>query len=274
MAIRQTAGRDRLGKFAPQFAHFNDDVLFGQVWSREDELSARDRSMITCAGLMSTGLFPQLKSHMFMAKDNGINRSQMVALITHRAFYAGWPKAWLAFGLAKEVYGEEGHENGSQQGQRTPDGQGDAHPSRAKNQDDAATAAGATPDSGPYPLGESADGPNFSGHVWLHRLTDPDTECSASNVTFAPGCINRWHTHPHGQLLIVTAGQGWEQEEGHQPRMLEPGDVVFCPADVRHWHGASGRSSMAHIAVTPASSGQSPVEWMEFPDPDQVAALG
>lgn len=49
MAIRQTAGRDRLGKFAPQFAHFNDDVLFGQVWSREDELSARDRSMITCA---------------------------------------------------------------------------------------------------------------------------------------------------------------------------------------------------------------------------------
>ncbi|MCT6900929.1 MAG: carboxymuconolactone decarboxylase family protein, partial [Bifidobacterium sp.] len=74
MAIKQTAGHDRLGRFAPQFAHLNDDVLFGQVWSREDELSARDRSMITCAGLMSMGLFPQLKSHMAMAKSNGVTR--------------------------------------------------------------------------------------------------------------------------------------------------------------------------------------------------------
>ncbi|MCT6919054.1 MAG: carboxymuconolactone decarboxylase family protein, partial [Bifidobacteriales bacterium] len=144
MAIKQTAGHDRLGRFAPQFAHLNDDVLFGQVWSREDELSARDRSMITCAGLMSMGLFPQLKSHMAMAKGNGVTRTEMVALITHLAFYAGWPKAWSAFDLAKEVYGE--------------------------NQDSAATPskAGTEPDSGPYPLGDSADGPNFTGHVWLH----------------------------------------------------------------------------------------------------------
>ena len=258
MAIKQTAGQDRLGRFAPQFAHLNDDVLFGQVWSREDELSARDRSIITCAGLMSMGLFPQLKSHMAMAKGNGVTRTEMVALITHLAFYAGWPKAWSAFDLAKEVYGEGDNDDGSR------DTAAPATPSKA----------GTEPDSGPYPLGDPADGPNFTGHVWLHPLTGPDAECSASNVTFAPGCVNRWHTHPHGQLLIVTAGLGWEQEEGRQPRRLEPGDVVFCPAGVRHWHGASGRSSMAHIAVTPASKGQSPVEWMEFPDPDQVAALG
>ncbi|ERL65195.1 carboxymuconolactone decarboxylase family protein [Schleiferilactobacillus shenzhenensis] len=104
MAKKQTAGRDQLGDFAPKFAELNDDVLFGEVWSREDKLSARDRSMITCASLMSQGLFPQLEAHMKMAKTNGVTKDEMVELITHLAFYAGWPKAWSAFGLAKEIY--------------------------------------------------------------------------------------------------------------------------------------------------------------------------
>lgn len=106
MAKKQTAGRDQLGEFAPQFAALNDDVLFGEVWAREDELSPRDRSLITCAALMAQGLFPQLEAHMRIARDNGVTRTEMVALITHLAFYAGWPKAWSAFGLAKDVYGD------------------------------------------------------------------------------------------------------------------------------------------------------------------------
>lgn len=104
MAKKQTAGRDNLGDFAPQFAALNDDVLFGQVWAKEDELSARDRSLITCSALMAQGLFPQLKSHMVIAQQNGVTKDEMVALITHLAFYAGWPKAWSAFALAKEIY--------------------------------------------------------------------------------------------------------------------------------------------------------------------------
>ncbi|WP_462399686.1 carboxymuconolactone decarboxylase family protein [Lacticaseibacillus pantheris] len=106
MAKKQTAGRDQLGEFAPQFAALNDDVLFGEVWAREDELSPHDRSLITCAALMAQGLFPQLEAHMRIARDNGVTRTEMVALITHLAFYAGWPKAWSAFGLAKDVYGD------------------------------------------------------------------------------------------------------------------------------------------------------------------------
>lgn len=106
MAKKQTAGRDQLGEFAPQFAALNDDVLFGELWAREDELSPRDRSLITCAALMAQGLFPQLEAHMRIARDNGVTRTEMVALITHLAFYAGWPKAWSAFGLAKDVYGD------------------------------------------------------------------------------------------------------------------------------------------------------------------------
>lgn len=102
-----TAGRDNLGKIAPKFAELNDDVLFGQVWSREDKLSARDRSMITCAALMAQGLFPQLEAHMKIGKQNGINKEEMVELVTHLSFYAGWPKAWSAFDLVKKVYGED-----------------------------------------------------------------------------------------------------------------------------------------------------------------------
>ncbi|KRK87848.1 carboxymuconolactone decarboxylase family protein [Lentilactobacillus sunkii] len=104
MTKKQTAGRDALGDFAPKFAELNDDVLFGEVWSRESQLSARDRSMITCASLMSQGLFPQLEAHMKIAKANGVTKDEMVEIITHLAFYAGWPKAWSAFGIAKKIF--------------------------------------------------------------------------------------------------------------------------------------------------------------------------
>ena len=103
---KQTAGRKQLGDFAPQFAALNDDVLFGEVWAKENELSARDRSLITIACLMTSGDFPQLKAQLKMGKDHGLTKEEVVATITHLAFYAGWPKAWSAMGLAKEVYGK------------------------------------------------------------------------------------------------------------------------------------------------------------------------
>ena len=84
----------------------NDDVLFGEVWAKENELSAHDRSMITIACLMTSGDFPQLKAHLQLGKEHGLTKEEVVAEITHLAFYAGWPKAWSAFNLAKEVYGE------------------------------------------------------------------------------------------------------------------------------------------------------------------------
>ncbi len=104
MVEKQTAGRDNLGDFAPQFAALNDDVLFGQVWSREAQLPARDRSLITCAALMAQGLFSQLEAHMKIAKKHGVTKTEMVELITQLAFYTGWPKAWSAFGIARTVF--------------------------------------------------------------------------------------------------------------------------------------------------------------------------
>ncbi|GMA47589.1 carboxymuconolactone decarboxylase family protein [Tetragenococcus muriaticus] len=100
---KQTAGRDNLGDFAPQFAALNDDVLFGEVWDREEQLSPRDRSLVTVASLLTQGV-PQLEAHLNMAKQNGVTKEEIVEVITHLAFYTGWPKAWSAFSLAKEIF--------------------------------------------------------------------------------------------------------------------------------------------------------------------------
>ncbi len=101
--VKQTAGRDKLGEFAPKFAEINDDVLFGEVWSREDKLS-----LVTVVALMSQGLVDSsFKYHLMSAKNNGITKEEIAEIITHAAFYAGWSKAWAAFNMAKEVWTEE-----------------------------------------------------------------------------------------------------------------------------------------------------------------------
>ena len=104
--IVKTAGRDQLGDFAPEFAHFNDDVLFGENWNNED-LDLKTRSLITVVALMAQGITDSsLKYHIQNAKNHGVSQKEMAAAITHVAFYAGWPKAWAVFNLVKEVYGE------------------------------------------------------------------------------------------------------------------------------------------------------------------------
>lgn len=106
--IVQTAGRQQLGDFAPEFARLNDDILFGEVWSRNDLLSLRDRSLVTITSLISMGITDNsLKYHLSTAKQNGITRTEIAEIITHIAFYAGWPKAWAAFNIAKEVWNDD-----------------------------------------------------------------------------------------------------------------------------------------------------------------------
>lgn len=108
MAVKQTAGRRDLGEFAPKFAELNDDILFGEVWSREEKLSLRDRSLVTVVALMAQGLTDSsFQYHLITAKQNGVTRSEIAEILTHAAFYAGWPKAWAAFRIAKEVWKEE-----------------------------------------------------------------------------------------------------------------------------------------------------------------------
>lgn len=106
--IVQTAGRDALGDFAPDFARYNDDILFGEVWSKNDVLSLHDRSIVTISALVASGVIDSsLKYHIQTAKSNGVTKEEMAEIITQLGFYAGWPKAWAAFRMAKEVYADK-----------------------------------------------------------------------------------------------------------------------------------------------------------------------
>ncbi len=248
MAIRQTAGRDALGGFAPKFAQLNDDVLFGQVWNRTDKLSLRDRSLVTVTALMAQGLTDSsFRYHLTTAKQNGVTRSQIGEILTHAAFYAGWPKAWAAFNMAKEVWAEE---------------------------EDEAMAAHAA--SMPFPIGGPIEGyaQYFSGKSYLAPLSTQ--QVGIYNVTFEPGCRNHWHIHRAsqggGQILICVAGRGWYQAWGEPPRLLVPGDVVNIPAGVKHWHGAAKDSWMSHLAIeVPGENVQS--QWLEPVEDAQYGAL-
>ncbi len=224
--IVQTAGRDQLGEFAPEFARVNDDILFGEVWSRNDLLSLRDRSIVTVVSLMSQGLTDSsFMYHLQEAKKNGVTRTEIAEILTHAAFYAGWPKAWAAFRLAKEVWAE--------------DTTGD-------------DAKAAFQREMIFPIGEpnTAYAQYFTGNSYLAPVSTEQVACF--NVTFEPRCRNNWHIHRAtqggGQMLIGVAGRGWYQEEGKPAQEILPGTVIHIPANVKHWHGAAADSWFAHLA--------------------------
>ena len=240
MAVKQTAGRDSLGEFAPKFAELNDDVLFGEVWSREDKLSLRDRSLVTVVALMAQGLVDSsFQFHLMSAKNNGITKTEIAEILTHAAFYAGWPNAWAAFRMAKEVWAEE----------ETPDDAKAAH---------AASMI--------FPIGEpnTAYAKYFIGQSYLAPVSTQ--QVGIHNVTFEPGCRNNWHIHHAksggGQILVCVAGRGYYQEEGKPAQLLTPGDVVNIPPEVKHWHGAAPDSWFSHLAVEVPGEGTSN-EWCE-----------
>lgn len=246
MAIKQTAGRDALGKFAPDFAHFNDDVLFGENWNNAD-LDLKTRSLITVVALVSQGITDSsLSYHIANARKHGVSQKEMAAAITHVAFYAGWPKAWAAFNMAKDVYAGD---------EAKVDGHG-----------------------GFFGLGEPNDAyaPYFIGQSYLNALTTPDDYLPIHNVTFEPGCRNNWHVHHAskggGQVLICVDGEGWYQEEGKPAQRLHPGDVVEIPANVKHWHGASANSWFSHLAFEYPGENTSN-EWLEPVNDEQYGAL-
>ncbi|MBN3851802.1 cupin domain-containing protein [Paraburkholderia sp. Ac-20340] len=105
---------------------------------------------------------------------------------------------------------------------------------------------------------------NFTGNAGVRPLLPPNdsTRASVGLVDFAPGARTTWHSHPAGQLLIVTAGMGWIQEANKERRVIESGDVVWIPADVKHWHGATDTTAMSHVALTYWADGKN-VDWLE-----------
>lgn len=186
MTTKQTAGHDALGEFAPEFAHINDDILFGEIWSREDKLPLKLRSIVTISALIGKGITDSsLAYHLGSARKNGVTRQEMAEILTHIAFYAGWPNAWAAFNMAKNVYAED---------------------------EDNTVVNGAESHGGFFGLGKPNDGfaQYFSGRSWLNPVDGEGSYLPIFNVTFEPGCRNNWHVHHAssggGQVLICVDG--------------------------------------------------------------------
>ncbi len=236
--IIQTAGRDQLGEFAPDFAHFNDDILFGENWNNAD-IDLKTRSIITVVALMSQGVTDNaIRYHIQNAKKHGVTRKEMAAVITHTAFYAGWPHAWAVFSIAKEIYTHDAP----------------AVSDRDRFQSEIF-----------FPIGEANPyGDYFVGQSYLAPVST--AQIPIWNVTFEPSCRNNWHIHHAksggGQMLICVGGRGWYQEWDKEARALHAGDIVNIPANVKHWHGAAKDSWFAHLAIEIQGEDGS-TEWCE-----------
>lgn len=239
--ITQTAGRDSLGTFAPEFAHFNDDILFGENWNNED-IDLKTRSIITVVTLVSQGMTDSsLQYHLQNAKNNGVSKNEIAAVLTHTAFYAGWPKAWAAFRLAKDVWNE--NETNSKLSEKDKYQQ-----------------------SIMFPIGNPNDAyaKYFTGQSYLAAISD--SQVKFFNVTFEPKCRNNWHIHHAkkggGQMLVGVGGRGYYQEWGKEPIEIKAGDVIHIPANTKHWHGAAPDSWFSHLAFE-IEGEETSNEWLE-----------
>ncbi len=247
--ITQTAGRNQLGDFAPDFAHFNDDILFGENWNNQD-IDLKTRCILTVVALMSSGITDSsLVYHLENAKAHGVTRAEIAAIVTHVGFYVGWPKAWAVFRLAKDVWNE-------------------TEPELTEKDKYQNTIL--------FPIGAPNDGfaQYFIGQSYLAPVSGE--QVGIFNVTFEPGCRNNWHIHHAnkggGQILICVGGRGYYQEWGKEAVEMKPGDCINIPAGVKHWHGAAPDSWFSHLAVEVPGENSSN-EWLEEVTDEVYSAL-
>lgn len=228
---------------APALADYTDDVLYGDVWKRPD-LNLRDRSLVTISALIAEGNTAQLKGHFNRALDNGVRPSEISGVITHLAFYSGWPKAVSSLAIAREVLESRGVKAEAMQVSATiPAGDNRSQVVRKG--------------TGPVTRGSAA---NFTGVV---TVSGPVSGVGASRtggatVRFEAGARSAWHRHAMGQTLIITDGCGWTQHKGGPVEKVCAGDVVTVAPQVAHWHGATSTSGMAHVALSESRE----VEWL------------
>lgn len=244
-AARTNAVNATVAPTAPALADLTNRVLFGDLWQRPD-MSARDRSLVTMAALVAIGQPEQLPFHANRAMDNGLTRAEAAEAVTHLGFYAGWPRAMSAVPVLERVFAA-----------RQADAAADLAITRA-------TPADGTAGSPDY----------FTGDVTISGLysATPPARIGGGTVSFAPGARTAWHTHPLGQTLLIISGMAWVQKEGGPILTANPGDVVWIPPLVKHWHGATPNDAMTHFAIAEALDGNA-VTWMELV-PDEVYQAG
>jgi 4-carboxymuconolactone decarboxylase len=229
---------------APALAGYTDEVLFGDVWERTD-LSPRDRSLVTLAALIAGGNTAQMTGHLGRALDNGLTPAEISGMITHLAFYAGWPKAVSALAVTREVLEARGIASAEMR----------ADPAQLTEADRLLIVRAA---SGPITSGPDS---NFTGSAQVSAPFSGKggSRIGGATVTFAAGARTAWHRHENGQTLVVTSGCGWVQREGGPVEEICAGDVAMIAPQEAHWHGATATSPMIHVALSEAGS----VEWLD-----------
>ncbi|AYD02634.1 carboxymuconolactone decarboxylase family protein [Neorhizobium sp. NCHU2750] len=241
-AARSATVNAAVAPTAQALADLTNRVLFGELWQRPD-LSARDRSLVTMAALIAIGQPEQLPFHANRAMDNGLTRQEAAEVLTHVAFYAGWPRSMSAVPVIKKVFETRNPAPQTTTRQETPM---DIQITRANS--------GAAPGPTDYFTGSVTVAGRYAGN-------EP-ARISGATVSFSAGARTAWHTHPLGQTLFIISGKGWVQKEGGPVEAMAPGDVVWIPPHVKHWHGASATEAMSHFAVAEAENG-SVVTWLE-----------
>ena len=241
--IVQTAGRNTLGEFAPEFAHFNDDVLFGENWNNQD-IDVKTRSIITVVALMASGITDSsLRYHLQNAKNHGVTQKRDCCSDHTCRILCRLAKSMGCFNLAKEVW---------------EIGEGDLPYEEER--------CGRMQKRWYFQLVNQTIGfaQYFSGRSFLAPIST--SQVGIFNVTFEPGCRNNWHIHHaksgDGQILVCVAGRGYYQVEGKEAVEMKPGDCINIPAEVKHWHGAAPDEWFSHLAIEVPGENSSN-EWLE-----------
>lgn len=227
------------GAFAPTIDRFLKEHLFADIFER-DILSYTDREWVTISTLSAIGgVEPMLRSHLNICLNVGISRSQLQQFIPQLQSIIGEEKTKAANEIVIQVTGGSG----------LPDSY--TGPTLA------------VPSESIFPSGQKITNNNFKGTAYLYVLVEADSinPIAVGNVSFEPGARTRWHYHPAGQILMAIEGIGYYQEKGLPKRILQKGDIVSCPPNIPHWHGASKDQPFIQVALTNNQKGAT--VWLE-----------
>lgn len=228
-------------EFAPAIDQFLKEHLFWDIFGR-DNLDFKTRELATIAALASmSGVDNQLASHFRVGMYNGLSKSQLKHLVV----------------IIQTSVGQKTGDHAHEVLQRVLNPTGESATPVDKNTSDDESSQGI------FPKGEKITNTNFTGTAWLQSLVDNDPvyHTPVGHVTFEPGARTKWHFHPGGQILLVLGGTGYYQEKGSAKKILRKGDVIKCPPNVVHWHGASADEEFIQIAITPPDKGS--VVWLQ-----------
>lgn len=224
------------GEFSPAIDRFLKEHLFADIFD-SDVLTFEERELATIAALTAmSGVEPQLAAHLGIGMNTGLTGPQINDLFSVVENSVGTEAAARGRGIFQQMMA------------------GDAKVMKTAEKKENTT----------FPMGDRAPKDFFTGTVWLKVMVPKleFIEYSIGNVTFEPGARSHWHTHPAGQVLLVTDGVGLYQEKGSPVRTIARGETIVCDPDIEHWHGASPESRMTHVAITNYKDGQN-VVWLK-----------